>query len=71
MKKEDFKQTLKDRLRNIDLKERQQWTDADLLIWWGEVQKKDSYLRWDRATGDLWQHVKIMCKDLIGKKAVC
>lgn len=70
MKKEDFEKALRDKLREIPLETRQNWEEKDLNVWWWTVKKEDSYLTWERATGDVWQHVKGMCDDLIGTRAI-
>ena len=70
MKKDDFEQALWRLLMSVPLETRKQWDETDLLIWWGEAQKDNSYLTWERSPGPLWQHVKGMCRDLIGKQAV-
>lgn len=69
MNKEDFQNRLHDRLRKVPLETRRQWNETDLLIWWGQAVAEDSYLTWERATGGIWQHVKSMCRDLIGPNA--
>lgn len=70
MLKEQFRQALRARLGEVPLKTRQTWDNTNLLVWWSEAQKEDSYLRWERAPGDVWQHVKGMCPDLIGPNAI-
>ena len=70
MKKEDFKQALQRRLMSVPLEERKTWNEFDLLSWWTEAQKEDSYLTWERCPSHLWEHVKVMCRGLIGNKAV-
>ena len=70
MNKEDFKKALRDKLRKIPLETRKKWNETDLLGWWGKAQTEDSYLTWERAPGDVWQHVKGMCRDLIGTNAI-
>lgn len=70
MKKEEFCNAVRNKLREIPLETRRKWKDIDLMSWWQKVKAKDSYLTWERAHGDIWQHVKGMCKDLIGSKAI-
>ena len=69
MKKEDYREALRDRLRRVPVETRRAWTHTDLMMWWIQEREKDSYLKWERAPGDPWQHVKGMCDDLIGPKA--
>jgi hypothetical protein len=69
MNKEDFKQRLREKLRKTPLETRKQWTDTDLFIWWTKAKAEDSYLTWERCSGDLWQYVPGMCRDLIGNDA--
>ena len=69
MNKEDFKQRLREKLRKTPLETRKQWTDTDLFIWWTKAKAEDSYLTWERCSGDLWQSVPGMCRDLIGNDA--
>ena len=70
MKKEIFRTAIRNKLIEVPLEIRQSWNETDLLGWWGKAKSEDSYLMWDQATGDVWQHVKSMCQDLIGTKAV-
>lgn len=69
MKKEDFKRAVRDRLDAIPLDERKTWNGTELFVWWTEVSGEDSYLRWERCPGDLWQSVHGFCKDMIGPNA--
>lgn len=70
MKKEDFRMALRDKLGKVSLETRQTWSDTDLYAWWLKAQVDNSYLRWERASGDLWQHVRGICQDLIGPDAM-
>ncbi len=70
MKKAQFEFTLRELLGNIDLEKRKNWTETDLFEWWFKAQNENPHLKWERARGDLWQHVKSMGKDMIGSKAV-
>lgn len=70
MKKEDFRQALRMRLMQIPAASRKTMTDYELLLWWNQIKQEDTYLTWERAPGDLWQHVQEMCRDLIGPSAV-
>ncbi len=69
MKKTEFRQALRDKLRKVPLTARQKWNDTDLLVWWQLAKSEDSYLTWDGCCGDLWQSVPGMCQDLVGKNA--
>lgn len=69
MNKEDFRKALRDRLAKVPLETRKKWNETDLFGWWMKA-KEDSYLTWERASGDVWQHVKGMCRDLIGPSAI-
>jgi hypothetical protein len=70
MKKEQFKFKLRESLGIVDFEKRKKWTETDLFGWWLDTQKENPNLSWERATGDLWQHVKGMCKDMIGNNAI-
>lgn len=70
MKKADFCASLQDKLREVPLATRQAWEVKDLYIWWLGAKKKDSYLTWERAHGDVWQYVPGMCQSLIGRNAI-
>lgn len=70
MKKEDFRKALQEKLGKVPLKTRMMWNEGDLLIWWNEARASDSYLTWERAPGNVWQHVKGMCHDSIGPNAI-
>ena len=70
MKKDDFEQALRRLLMSVPLEERKKWDEFDLLTWWTKAQKDDSYLTWERCSGDIWQHVKVVCRDLIGQSAI-
>ena len=46
------------------------WNETNLFVWWTAARAADSYLTWERAPGDhVWQHVKVMCGELIGRDA--
>lgn len=66
MKKEDFRVAVRAALRKVSPDTRRDWDETELLIWWNKAQVEDSYLRWERAPGDVWQYVKSFCHDLIG-----
>ena len=70
MNKEDFKQALRQRIKEVPLETRKKWTGTELLIWWGQTKAKDSYLTWEKCPGDPWQWVSVMCNDLIGNEAI-
>jgi len=70
MNKEDFKQALREKLSAVPRETRKKWNDTDLLLWWGEVCRTDSYLRWERCPGDIWQSVKGFCDDMIGDNII-
>ncbi len=71
MNKEDFKRAVQERLLKVPPETRKQWNDTDLLVWWANARVEDSYLTWERCPGDVWQWVKGMCGNLIGKDAIC
>ena len=71
MKKEDFREAVRAELRKVSRDIRRDWGETDLFIWWNKAQAADSYLRWERASGDVWQYVKGFCDDLIGEKFTC
>ena len=66
MDKEDYRQTLRSKLKEAAADERARWCDRSLLLWWVQVTKEDSYLRWGRSSGDPWQHVPGFCEGLYG-----
>jgi hypothetical protein len=70
VKKEEFRRALRDRLKQVPLETRKTWSDNDLHVWWTRASREDSYLTWERATGDVWQHVSGMCSDLLGPRAI-
>jgi hypothetical protein len=70
MKKKEFEQSLRDKLRKVPLETRMTWKDTDLFVWWLKAKAEDSYLTWERSPCDVWQFVPGMCNDLIGKKAL-
>lgn len=70
MNKEDYCNSLRNKLERIPLDERRKWSETDLFYWWLKVIEEDSYLRWERARGDVWQYVPGMCRDLIGPNAL-
>jgi hypothetical protein len=55
MKKKEFEQSLRDKLRKVPLETRMTWKDTDLFVWWLKAKAEDSYLTWERCHGDLWQ----------------
>ena len=69
MKKEEFRQALRDKLSRVSLQERMTWNDTNLFRWWLAAKAGDSYLTWERCSGDVWQHVPGMCSDLIWQNA--
>ena len=69
MKKEEFRQALREKLSRVSLQERKTWSDTNLFMWWLTAKAGDSYLTWERCSGDVWQHVPGMCSDLIGQNA--
>lgn len=69
MLKQAFRTAVRDRLRQVPLEARKTWNETNLLTWWREAQAADPHLTWERAPGDVWQHVKGMCRDLMGKDA--
>jgi len=70
MKKEDFKQALREKLKKVPIETRKEWTSTNLFTWWVQAKDEDSYLTWERCPGDVWQSVPGMCKDLYGKGAI-
>jgi hypothetical protein len=70
MKKEDFRNALRDKLTKVPLEVRKTWNDTDLFAWWLKARAEDSYLTWERAHGDIWQYVPGMCRDLTGPDAM-
>jgi len=70
MNKEDFRNALRDKLGKVPLETRKKWNDNDLFTWWLKAKAEDSYLTWERAPGDVWQHVPGMCRELIGPNAI-
>ena len=70
MKKEDFRNRLRDKLGKVSPEMRKTWNDTDLYVWWVTARAEDSYLTWERAHGDVWQYVPGMCRDLIGPNAI-
>lgn len=68
MKKEHYRQAIRDSLRAVPLENRRQWTETDLFGWWVKASR-DSTLVWERSPGDPWQHVPGFCVGLIGKDA--
>jgi hypothetical protein len=70
VKKDAYRDALRLRLRGVPLETRRKWNETDLMVWWNRERQKDTYLTWERAPGDPWQHVKGMCSDLIGPKAI-
>lgn len=70
MKKEDFKEAVRGKLKKVPLETRKLWSDTDLFVWWSQAKAQDSYLTWEKCPGDVWQWVPGMCRDLIGKDAI-
>jgi hypothetical protein len=71
MKKEDFRQRIRDQLRTtVPLEARKQWDDTKLFVWFMKANSEDPYLTWEGCRGDVWQRVPGMCNDLIGPAAV-
>jgi hypothetical protein len=70
MRKQQFKKAVRDKLRQVPLEIRKTWNETNLFVWWTAARAADSYLTWERAPGDhVWQHVKVMCGELIGRDA--
>lgn len=69
MKKEAFRQALRDKLKKVPLDTRKNWDGNDLYIWWLRAKAEDTYLTWEQCSGDVWQCVPGMCSDLIGERA--
>lgn len=69
MEKEDFKEAVRGKLKKVPLETRKLWNDNDLFVWWSRARAEDSYLTWEKCSGDVWQWVPGMCSDLIGKDA--
>lgn len=69
MKKAEFNLAVRDKLEKVPYEIRKTWTNKELLQWWEDAIAQDSYLRWEKCHGPLWQHVKGVCSNLIGKKA--
>ena len=69
MKKEAFDNVLRVKLRTVPLATRKTWKATDLNLWWHTVKADDPGLTWERASGDLWHHVRSMCQGLIGPDA--
>ena len=70
MKKKEFKQTVRNKLREVPLETRKTWKGIDLLQWWLKVEAEDSYLRWERSPCKVSILVPGICSDLFGKKAM-
>ena len=70
MKKVDFEQAVREKLKKIPLESRKQWNNTDLLIWWTEARAEDSYLTWEGCRGDAWQWVPEICRGMIGKSCI-
>jgi hypothetical protein len=70
MRKQQFRKAVRDKLRQVPLEIRKTWNETNLFVWWTAARAVDSYLTWERAPGDaVWQHVKLMCGELIGREA--
>ena len=70
MNKDDFRSELRKALYQVPLEARKTWKERpNLFLWWTETQFIDPNLTWTGARGPLWEHVKGMCSDLIGKDA--
>jgi hypothetical protein len=69
MKREEFRNAVRDKVRKIPLETRKSWREIDLLMWWQGAKNEDSYLTLDRSYGDVWQEVRAMCRDLFGDSA--
>jgi len=51
----------------VPLDVRRTWNDTNLFGWWAEAINKHPRITWERCPGNQWQHVKGMCRDLIGE----
>lgn len=67
MIKAEFDHAILRKLEKIPLGVRRQWRESDLMVWFFSEQSKDTYLRWEGCKGDIWQHVKGLGINLIGK----
>lgn len=70
MKKEDFKQSLRNKLKLIPIETRREWSGHDLFLWWLHARAEDPYLTWENCPGDVWQFVHGMCSDLVGADVI-
>jgi hypothetical protein len=70
MLKEEFIQALRQKLSQVPLETRRTWDETSLFIWFQQVRKEDSYLRWGRCPGDVWQWVPGFCEYHYGPNAV-
>lgn len=70
MDKEGFRTALREELRSVPHSARAQWAENDLFLWWLKVHRSNPTLNWERAPGDVWQHVPGMCKGLFGSDSV-
>ena len=68
MKKADYEHTLRTELLKIPKETRDTWDGTKLCIWWTEYTQKNSWVKWDRDSGNPWDTAYIICKDLIGIK---
>jgi hypothetical protein len=66
----DYERALKKKLQEIPLQTRQQWNETNLLSWFEEVTRNDSYLRCERCPGSPWQRAKNICKGYFGSDAI-
>ncbi|KAF7962098.1 hypothetical protein AWV80_25820 [Cupriavidus sp. UYMU48A] len=69
MNRQDFKQALRDKLRQVPYEARKTWDGTKLMMWWWDVEKEDSYLRLKGCT-DHWQEVHSICMDMYGERAM-
>jgi hypothetical protein len=70
MTKDEFARALRDRLRKMPLDNRRGWDETRLLEWWTREKSGDTYLRWERDSGNPWKTVLAICRDMIGPDAV-
>lgn len=71
MKKKEFEQAVRNKLRKVPLETRMTWKDADLFLWWLKAKAEDSYLTWEQSPCDLWQFVPGKCVAISSVRRPC
>ncbi len=71
MLKEEFRQAVRSHLQEVPHSERITWDGTKLYLWWDNIYRKHTYLRWERCPGNnIWGVVEPFCKDLIGPESL-